>query len=377
MQRFTATRLAAAVAAACLSASAAAHVGYNSSLFTGAGAYDPLANSIGTGSYGAASNFTSSVASNGAFLAGLDSGTLGNTHDIRFRYFVLSESSQVSFTITGLANTPAVSSNPYLAGKVASTLNPAFSLYSGVVPASSHDGVGNVASVAASPATAAYLATAPDFAPWSPFAGVNGVRGGLPAGTPGTLGDPLNPGNPVGLWGVFDANGDWTIGNNGNAAATPVPANGIGPYLGNVGVPKVAGVQYLGISVADAAFGASFVDSVGMTQAVAGADGVVDNQVSWSGVLGAGVYTIAIGGANLENFESLYTHVRLSSGSLDTVSGCVSTTCANLYAEDRLNRSLAITGFSVTPVPEPETWALLLAGLGLVGAAARRRRLPA
>ena len=35
---------------------------------------------------------------------------------------------------------------------------------------------------------------------------------------------------------------------------------------------------------------------------------------------------------------------------------------------------VVVTG-SVTAVPEPETWAMLLAGLGMVGAVARRRRL--
>lgn len=357
------TLTAAALAVSC---SALAHVGYGGALYSGAGAYDPLTNSIGTGTYGAASNFTSTVASNGAFLAGLDSSTLGNTHDIRFRYFTLSQSSQVSFTINGLANLPTVSANAYLNGKTASTLNPAFSLYSGVVPASSHDGVGDVPAVAASPATAAYLATAPDFAPWSPFAAAaNGVRLGAAAGTPG---------NPTGLWGVFDANGDWTTGNNGNAAATPLPADGIGPYLGGTGVPKVAGVHYLGISVADAAAGATFVDSLGITQAIAGADGLVDNKVSWSGILGPGVYTIAIGGTNLADYSRLFTDVRLSSGGLDTVAGCVTTTCANLYAEDRLNRSLSITGFTVAAVPEPGTWAMMMTGLGLVAAGMRRRQ---
>lgn len=358
-------KLTAVAAAASLSCSAFAHVGYGSALFSGTGAYDPLANSIGAGTYGAASNFTTTVASNAAFLAGLDQNTLGNTHDIRFRYFTLSQQSQVSFTITGLVNSASTSANPYLAGKVASTLNPAFSLYSGVVPASSHDGVGNVAAVAASPATAAYLATAPDFAAWSPFAGVNAVRGGADAGTPG---------NPTGLWGVFDSNGDFTTGNNGNAAATPAPADGVGPYLGNVGSPKIAGVQYLGISVADAAAGATFVDSLGATQAVVGADGVVDNMVNWSGILGPGVYTLAIGGANIDDYTRYFADVRLSSGGLDTVADCVTTTCANLYAEDRLSRSLSITGFSVTPVPEPEGWALMLTGLGLIGFGIHRRQ---
>jgi hypothetical protein len=367
-------RAVAAVAAAGFAGSAAAHVGYGSSLFTGNGAYDPIANVIGTGSYGAAANFSASVSSNGGFLAGLDSGTLGNTHDIRFRYFVLSETSQVSFTINGLANsTVSGNANAYLNGKTASTLNPAFSLYSGVVPASSHDGVGDIPSIAAAPATSAYLATAPQFASWSPFVAVNAVRGGAAAGTAG---------NPTGLWGVFDSNGNWSTGNNGQWTATntsatdPIPANGTGPYLGSQGVPKVAGIEYLGISGADAAGGATFIDSLGVTQAIAGADGLVDNKVSWSGVLQAGVYTLAIGGANLNDFARLFSDVRLSSGGLNATAGCVLSTCANLYAEDRLARSLSITGFSVTAVPEPGTWAMMLAGLLLVGAVARRRWNP-
>ena len=35
---------------------------------------------------------------------------------------------------------------------------------------------------------------------------------------------------------------------------------------------------------------------------------------------------------------------------------------------------IALDNISVTPVPEPETYAMLLAGLGLMGAVARRRR---
>ena len=36
---------------------------------------------------------------------------------------------------------------------------------------------------------------------------------------------------------------------------------------------------------------------------------------------------------------------------------------------------LRLSGVSVSPVPEPETYAMLLAGLGLVGAMARRRKV--
>ncbi len=351
---------------------AGAHVGYGSALYSGAGTYDPIANTIGTGTYGAASNFTATASSNAGFLTGLDPATLGNTHDIRFRYFTLSQTSQVSFAINGLANSMVSgNANPYLNGLTADTLNPAFSLYAGVVPASSHDGVGDIdPNVAGYAPIAAYLATAPDFAPWSPFVDVNGVRGGPGAGTPG---------NPVGLWGVYDSNGDWTIGNNGQFSATdtsavdPAPADGIGPYMGGLGVPKIGTVHYLGISGADAATGATFVDSQGNTQSVLNPDGTVDNMVAWSGVLGPGIYTLAIGGANLVDYAALYADVRAAMGGHDTTTMCGTTTCANLYAADRLARNLSITGFTVSPVPVPAVAWLFGAALAGVGGLARRR----
>ena len=46
--------------------------------------------------------------------------------------------------------------------------------------------------------------------------------------------------------------------------------------------------------------------------------------------------------------------------SLDSIFGSATTTISN---------------FNVTPVPEPETYAMLLAGLSLLGFAARRRKL--
>ena len=36
--------------------------------------------------------------------------------------------------------------------------------------------------------------------------------------------------------------------------------------------------------------------------------------------------------------------------------------------------SFSFTNTSVTPVPEPETWGLMLAGLGVVAAVARRKK---
>jgi hypothetical protein len=132
-------------------------------------------------------------------------------------------------------------------------------------------------------------------------------------------------------------------------------------------------VTYLGISVADAASGASFLDSLGNTQAVVGADGVVDNVVRWSGVLGPGVYTLAIGGVGLADYASLWSDVQSSSGGRDTTAVCGTTTCANLYAADRLARGVGITGFTVTAVPEPSTLWMLCGGLLILGAWAARR----
>jgi hypothetical protein len=37
------------------------------------------------------------------------------------------------------------------------------------------------------------------------------------------------------------------------------------------------------------------------------------------------------------------------------------------------NLSFTPTSFAIAPVPEPETWAMMLLGLGVVGYAARRR----
>jgi hypothetical protein len=324
---------------ALVSGSAMAHVGYGSALYQGAGTYDPLTGTTAASSaYGAAANFTATASSNGGYLAGLNPDTLGNTHDIRFRYFILNSDSLVSFTINGLSNSNG-----------ASTLNPGFSLYKGVVPGASHDGVGDVASVATDPDTAAYLATAKDFASWSPFAGTNSVRGGAAAGTPG---------NPTGLWGVFDTNGNITTGNNGTTGATDTH----GPnYLGGLDTPKVATIVYTGISGADAATGSTFTNSSGGTTAILGADGLVDNKVSWSGQLAAGIYTLAIGGANGADYAQLYSDI--FAGGATTGSPF-----AAAYAADRLARNLSITGFQVTAVPLPgAAWMFVSAMLGFLG----------
>jgi hypothetical protein len=89
-------------------------------------------------------------------------------------------------------------------------------------------------------------------------------------------------------------------------------------------------------------------------------------------VLSPGVYTLAIGGANFDDYMELYFAVRASLGGHDATAVCGEATCANRYAASRLARNLSITGFSVTPVPAPA--AAWLFGTALVAIAARSRR---
>jgi len=340
---------------ALVSGQASAHVGYGSALYSGAGVYDPLTNNTGAGAGGPGASFTATVSSNAGYLEGLDPQTLGNTHDNRFRYFTLDATSTVSFTIQGTVNANG-----------SSTLNPGFSLYNGVLPASSHEGVGDIANVAADTDTAAYLATAPQFASWSPFSGVNGLRGGAAAGSPS---------NPTGLWGVFDTNGSITTGNNGAwTAANNSATDTHGPnYLGNLDTPKIATITYTGISGADALVGATFTDSTGGTQSVLGADGTLDNRVSWTGTLGPGVYTLAIGGVDLLNYANIFADVRSSNGGLGTDAAANAA-----YTADRLARGLTFSSFTVNgveyaPVPVPAAVWLFGSALGGLGIFGRRK----
>lgn len=73
-----------------------------------------------------------------------------------------------------------------------------------------------------------------------------------------------------------------------------------------------------------------------------------------------------------------YTGARSGLASLDAYKPLVGDTAANWWM-DTVNGSYAdrvpnTTAFTITPVPEPETYALMLAGLGLVGWMARRSK---
>ena len=84
------------------------------------------------------------------------------------------------------------------------------------------------------------------------------------------------------------------------------------------------------------------------------------------GNLAAGSYTLTINGVWSgvdDNSASLLTSYRTTVGSVNLLDGDGSN-CSGFEKNT----------FSAAPVPEPETYAMLLAGLGLMGCVARRRR---
>lgn len=324
----------AALSMAMVADMASAHVGYGTSL------YDQATNTYaGSGSGG----LNPTVSSNAGWISGLSNNgvnrtaavdTLGDTHNNRFRFFTLTQQSQVSFTVKGTANSNG-----------ASVLNPGVSIFSGTVPASSHDGVGDTnglsAAAIATMQTAAhnaYLANQPAFATWSPFFDAMDeitANGGGAVDAGGAN------------WGVYKSDGNFTMGNN----------NGL-----------VSGVSFLG-AVADRASGAY-------------ADGTVDNTVSWTGILGPGTYSMVIGGTSLSDLVSLFAEVQNGVGNPNTAGGytscdysnpvsCNGTAFSSAYANLRLARNMAIT-FNVQAVPVPG--AVWLFGSALAGLVGLRRR---
>ena len=120
--------------------------------------------------------------------------------------------------------------------------------------------------------------------------------------------------------GSFRALDDWVIGND------PDTENGMPASLSFL---KYVGHAYDG--------------------AEAGSDGVIDGRVSRSFIdLPAGDYSVFVGGADYVAQE--------------------------LTNPDVMSRYGLSGSLAVSAVPEPETWAMLLAGFGLIGAMARRRR---
>lgn len=300
---------------------ASAHVGYGSSL------YDQ-----GTNTFGALNNFTPTATSNAGWISGQSNNgvnrdlsgsgidTLADSHNNRFRFFTLTApSTPVSITVTGTANASG-----------AELLNPGFSLFSGLVPAASHDGVGNTAGMtpaqiatmqsaamvgaAANVADGGLLNNTPAFASWSPFAATNPFL--VAEGGGAVEADGAN-------WGVYKGDGNFTMGNNNGEVAT---------------------ATYTGITAGDGYNG-----------------DVLDNKITWTGNLGPGIYSLVIGGTKASDLSAIYNGY--VSG--DTAGVAALRTARNMFIEMNVNGN-------VSPVPVPA--AVYLFGSGLIGLAGMARR---
>ena len=76
--------------------------------------------------------------------------------------------------------------------------------------------------------------------------------------------------------------------------------------------------------------------------------------------------------SGFSSFSSFAAHSGFNAG-VNVLSFVVTNVCRQSSGNPTGLRAEFLTS-SVTAVPEPETYALLLAGLGLIGAAARRRK---
>ena len=125
------------------------------------------------------------------------------------------------------------------------------------------------------------------------------------------------------------------------------------------GSPPDGPLAYTGLEAAAFLFGGSPADYAISTN---GVDPTTVNHQAWYDVIGIGGNTFAEGYFN--KYLGLYY------GPTD---GYIGGDSASAYVQDNTS-GLTNYAFRVNAVPEPETYAMLLAGLGVMGAVARRRK---
>ena len=118
--------------------------------------------------------------------------------------------------------------------------------------------------------------------------------------------------------------------------------------------PTSAGIEVLSLNIADpgATFSTFYTPPLGTSSL---AIGTRTTPGSGFAILGIGDYGVLIGGLG-STPRMVY---------------------AQYYAPNGGNYYTSTGGVTVTTVPEPQTWALLIAGFGLTGASLRRRRVAA
>lgn len=279
-------RIIVAALAVLFSASASAHVSYSTRDF--------FANGVQSGNTWTLSN--QRVTSDFGWADGADA-DWGDSHRLRWARFTLTDTSTVSITVSAAGF-------DYLSGGSMLTalgdLMPGFSLYRGIAPGAAYEAGDHPDYIAHHPGllpTVSYVVT--------------------------------NPSAPLGVReGAFNATGDFWLGNKLSEVGDVAWASGHLVYVGHA-------VDGAGVDIN----GDGKLDLVG--------DGSANGSVTTSFTLGAGSYSLILGGAD---YASQY--VDLAGGSAQR------------------GFSAALT---VSAVPEPDAWALMLAGVGLIGLIARRR----
>ncbi len=161
--------------------------------------------------------------------------------------------------------------------------------------------------------------------------------------------------------------------------ATPGgPACAPGAWVGN-GVIKSGSGPWGGTTTPDGSY-FGFVQGTGALSQTFTADVTSTYGLSWldAGRTNGGgpqSYTVTILGAGLQTLGTFTTNGGLftarSASAFQLVAGSSYTlSFTGLVAEDRTS---FIDGVTLTAVPEPATWGLMLAGFAMVGVAARRR----
>ena len=252
---------------------------------------------------GVVSSVDRTAASNAGWIAGQSATTWANSHDQRFFTFNLPDTMTIDFTITG-TNTNGNG-----------LLNPGYSILAGTVPGGSHDGAGAIPGGEFVPSS--YVGSLTGFASWSPFAGTNDEIDAANGATPLTTAH----------WGTYRSNADVTMANNGLSLAVP-------------GVAST--MTFTGLSGSNAS-GAS---------------------VSGQYTLGAGIYSLVVGGANPFNLATYLADAIATNGDYTTPSAALTA-----YNADRLARTFNLQ-FSAVPIPA----AVYLFGSGLIGLVGLARR---
>ena len=314
---------------------------------TGANAIGTFGTNVATGtSYGSYTQ-TRTTSSDYGWIQGQDNSLWSNSHDNKGLAFTLTSASKVSFKVTTLGTAATAVQTQATGGTAVTTLtgldwNPAFSIFKGLAPQSSHEGgAGNTT----------LTNNLPGYIDWSPYASASPYTAATHATYEATTGNTYT-GN--GTWGAYRSNDDWTGGRDISATATFGNGNLIGT---------------------DLTLGGNNVRTLSYIDAAASANGA--HTVSWTGTLGAGDYSIWVGGANAADAEQQALNYQALFAAT-TANDAAAITAANAAISGLRGAYGFTVDTTVAAVPVPgAVWLFGSALAGLIGYGRRKAAVQA